>query len=99
LTLVVADGTKLFIDATELGIFSKKGGHLLALRGIRMAGITLNPFSPFGGSFDAPEFFAAACKAFPSHVVTDVLFEKPLDAYSLPHSPFDTAILAEGTCP
>jgi hypothetical protein len=58
-----------------LAIFAKKGGHLLALRSIRMAGITLNPFSPFGGSFEAPEFLAAAHTAFSAHIVTDVLYE------------------------
>jgi hypothetical protein len=93
LTLVVADGTKLFIDATELGIFSKKGGRLLALRGIRIAGITLNPFSPFGGSFEAPEFLRAARTAFPAHIVSDVLYDDTLPL------PSDTLILAEGTSP
>jgi len=73
LTLVVADGTKLFVDATEVSMFTKKGGRLLALRGIRIAGITLNPFSPFGGSFAAEEFLAAARHAFPGQVVTDVM--------------------------
>lgn len=76
LTLVVADGTKLFVDATEVAIFTKLGGRLLARRGIRIAGITLNPFSPFGGSFDAEEFFVAARRAFPDHVVADVILEE-----------------------
>lgn len=75
LTLVVADGTKLFIDAIELAVFAKNGGQLLAHRRIRMAGISLNPFSPFGGSFDAAEFLTAAKVAFPSHVVTDVIYD------------------------
>lgn len=75
LTLVVADGTKLFIDAIELAGFAKKGGQLLAHRCIRIAGITLNPFSPFGGCFEAAEFLAAARNAFPAHVVTDVIYE------------------------
>lgn len=75
LTLVVADGTKLFVDATDVAIFTRRGGRLLALRGIRIAGITINPFSPFGGSFEAGEFLAAARHAFPEHVVTDVMLE------------------------
>ncbi|MFC5303409.1 hypothetical protein [Azospira restricta] len=73
LTVVVADGTKLFVDATDLALFARAGGRLCALRGIRLAGIALNPFSPFGGSFDAEEFFAAARGAFPEHVVSDVV--------------------------
>lgn len=79
LTLVVADGTKLFVDATEVSLFNKKGGRLLARRGIAIAGISLNPFSPHcslnRGSFDAEEFLAAARHAFPGQVVTDVLLE------------------------
>lgn len=81
LTLVVADGTKLFVDAIELGVFARNGGCLRALRGIRMAGITLNPFSPFGGSFEAPEFLAAARTAFPEQIVTDVLYEEAVSIF------------------
>lgn len=73
LTLVVADGTKLFIDAVDLAQFARQGGRVCALRAIRMAGITLNPFSPFGGSFDAHDFLAQARTALPEHVVSDVL--------------------------
>lgn len=78
LTLVVADGTKLFVDARELATFARKGGRLCALRGIRIAGITLNPFSPFGGSLEAEEFLGAARRAFPEHVVTDVVLGENL---------------------
>lgn len=78
LTLVVSDGTKLFVDATEVAIFNKKGGRLFALRGINIAGITLNPLSPFGGSFAAEEFLAAARHAFPGQVVSDVMLAEPL---------------------
>ena len=73
LTLVVADGTKLFIDALDLAAFARQGGRVRALRAIRLAGITLNPFSPFGGSFDAHDFLAQAQDALAEHVVCDVL--------------------------
>lgn len=76
LAVVVADGTKLFIDATDVGTFTAKGGRLAAFRGIRIAGITLNPFSPLGGSFDAGDFLDAARRAFPDHVVADVMREE-----------------------
>lgn len=79
LSVVVADGTKLFIDNTDLVTFNKNGGRLLALRGIQIAGVTLNPFSPFGGSFDAQEFLAAARSTFAGHVVTDVMLEEQLN--------------------
>jgi len=78
LTILVADGTKLFIDAAELSAFARDGGRVRALRGIRLAGITLNPFSPFGGSFAAEEFLDAARGAFPRHVVSDVVLEENL---------------------
>lgn len=73
LTVVVADGTKLFIDALELAAFERQGGRLFALRGIRVLGITLNPFSPFGGSFDAALFQARAREALSAHLVTDLM--------------------------
>ena len=41
-----------------------------------MLGITLNPFSPFGGSFNAHDFLTLARQTFPQHLVTDVLLTK-----------------------
>ncbi|MGE5450308.1 MAG: hypothetical protein ACM3VZ_00515 [Acidobacteriota bacterium] len=73
LNVVVADGTKLFIDALDLVTFERQGGRLYALRGIQLIGVALNPFSPFGGSFDAPTFLAQAQTALSPHVVTDVM--------------------------
>ena len=76
LKVVEADGTRVFVEATELQAFRKLGASVLAWRGIHVSGITLNPFSPMGGSFDAEEFLAAARAAFPGYDVSDVLFEK-----------------------
>lgn len=76
LTAVVADGTKLFIDANDVATFRAMGARLAAFRRIRIAGITLNPFSPLGGSFDAGDFLDAARRAFPDHVVADVMREE-----------------------
>lgn len=73
LIVVVADGTRLFIDALDLSAFEQRGGRLYALRGITLIGIALNPYSPFGGSFDAAEFLAQARSAFAQHIVTDVM--------------------------
>lgn len=73
LTLVVADGTKLFIDAADVAAFERRGGRLLAMRGIHLLGVTLNPFSPFGGSFNAPAFLHEARATLRGHLVTDVL--------------------------
>lgn len=73
LVVVVNDGTKLFVQASDLQAFTRLGGQLLAYRGIHITGITLNPFSPLGGSFDAHEFLSAARQAFPNHGVSDVM--------------------------
>lgn len=75
LTLVVQDGTRLFVEAADLAALGARGARVLAYRSIRVLGITLNPFSPLGGSFDAHEFLAAAQQALPDYAVTDVQLE------------------------
>ncbi len=80
-TLVVADGTRLFVQATDLAAFRKLGAQVLAQRAINMTGITLNPFSPLGGSFDAHAFLTAARQAFVGYDVSDVVLDEQL------HSP------------
>ncbi|MDD5030681.1 MAG: hypothetical protein PHH58_14490, partial [Rhodoferax sp.] len=80
LTLVVNDGTRLFVEAADLAAFAKLGGRVLACRGMRIIGLTLNPFSPHGGSFDAHQFRAVAQQAFPDYQVCDVLLDDALTA-------------------
>lgn len=75
LQVVVADGTRLFVDAGDLAAFQALDGQLAAMRRIRMAGLTLNPFSPLGGHFAAREFLEASRAAFDGLHVTDVLLE------------------------
>lgn len=75
LQVLVADGTRLFVDASELAALAARDARLWAWRGIRLAGVTVNPFSPLGGHFDAAELLAAARDAFPQHAVTDVVLE------------------------
>ncbi|MEJ6001253.1 hypothetical protein [Paucibacter soli] len=76
LELVVADGTKLFVDHLEVEALRKQGGALYGYRSIRILGLTLNPFSPLGGSFGSEEFLAAALHSFPGYDVTDVMLEE-----------------------
>ncbi|ABD71588.1 conserved hypothetical protein [Rhodoferax ferrireducens T118] len=76
LSVVVNDGTKLFVEAADLAAMRGLGARLLAYRGIHMIGITLNPFSPLGGSFIAHEFLLAARQAFGDYSVSDVLLEQ-----------------------
>lgn len=75
LTVVVNDGTRLFVDAPDLAAFAKLGAQLLAYQGIRIAGVTVNPFAPQGGDFDARELLQQAKVAFPQYQVTDVVLE------------------------
>jgi hypothetical protein len=76
LTLVVNDGTRLFVEAADLSAFARLGGKVVANRGIHITGITLNPFSPLGGSFAPEEFLTAARCAFPDYGVSDVMLER-----------------------
>lgn len=75
LTLVVADGTKLFVDAAEIERFLRAGGYVYAYRAICLLGLTVNPFSPYGGSFESEEFLSAARRANPDLAVSDVVLE------------------------
>ena len=70
-----ADGTKLFVEASDLAQLQRLGAQLLAHRAIRLMGLTVNPFSPYGGSFQADDFLATAQHAFPGLCVSDVLLE------------------------
>jgi len=76
LRVVVNDGTKLFVEATDLAQLRKLGAQVLAWRGIHLTGITLNPYSPLGGSFNAEEFLLAARAAFTDYGVSDVMLEQ-----------------------
>ncbi|MBL8375112.1 MAG: hypothetical protein JNL91_11150 [Candidatus Accumulibacter sp.] len=78
LTLVVADGTKLFIEHADVQRFRQQGGSLLACRRIHIAGITLNPCSPHGHHLVAQELLGAARLAFPEYEVSDVILERVL---------------------
>lgn len=76
LRVVVNDGTRLFVEAADLTAFAQQGARLMAYRGIHMTGITLNPFSPLGGGFDAAQFLDSARAAFVGYGVSDVMLEQ-----------------------
>lgn len=76
LNIVVADGTRLFIDASELAALQGLGASVQGFSSIRLLGVTLNPFSPFGGSFNPSDFLHAARAAFRSTTVCDVVLEE-----------------------
>ncbi|WP_422041911.1 hypothetical protein [Roseateles sp.] len=75
LKIVVADGTKLFVDALEVQALTRSGGQIYGYRSIRILGLTLNPFSPMGGSFEGHEFLLHAREAFSGYDVSDVVLE------------------------
>lgn len=75
LQVVVGDGTRLFVESPDLAALAARGGALFAWRGIRLAGLTVNPFSPLGGHLEAAELLAAAREAFAPHPVSDVVLE------------------------
>ena len=80
LTVVVADGTRLFVEQADIARFHQRGGTLAANRGIRIAGVTVNPISPLGGDFNAQELLAAARHAFPQLEVMDVMLAEQSNA-------------------
>jgi hypothetical protein len=79
LRVLVADGSKLFVDHADLLAFERLGAQLLAFQAINILGLTLNPFSPFGGSFAAAEFLHTARLAFTDYQVNDVMLETQLE--------------------
>lgn len=81
LRVVVADGTKLFVENADLVTFQKLGATLVGLNAITVTGVTLNPTSPMGGDFAAEDFLAAARQALSNNahcVVSDVVLEEEL---------------------
>ncbi|UYP46304.1 hypothetical protein NEF87_002589 [Candidatus Lokiarchaeum ossiferum] len=62
-TLLVADGTKLFLSKDILYQYEKTGGKILVLSPIKILCLTANPFSPLGYEFDPKQFLSTLrCK-------------------------------------
>lgn len=77
LRLLVEDGTRLFVGTRELAAFAQRGGCVLARRPIRVAGVTVSPFSPLGGHLDARELLHEARTALAPRLVVDVMQPAP----------------------
>ncbi|MEG1257296.1 hypothetical protein [Clostridium sp.] len=56
ITLLVEDGTKLFINSDSLYRFHKQGGNIKAISKITVVCITANPKAPYGYEFPKKEF-------------------------------------------
>lgn len=73
LKVIVADGTRLFIERKEIAKFEKNGGGLQILDPIRILGVTLNPTTPFGKGYHPGEFLEIAREVLNFTPVVDVM--------------------------
>ena len=58
LTILVEDGTKLFLSKSTFNKFQKKGGILKVINPIKIIAITINPISPEGYKFNRSKFLS-----------------------------------------
>ncbi|MDR2132408.1 MAG: hypothetical protein LBP30_03570, partial [Clostridiales Family XIII bacterium] len=69
---VVTDPTKVFIDRRAWRRLRSKGLRVFVLAGVKIAAITVNPYSPAGFSFDGAELLEAVGAAVGDVPVFDV---------------------------
>lgn len=74
--VVVRDPTHVFVEAALLERFLRGGGRLETARPLRLAAVTVNPYSPGGWSFEARGFLEAMRRALPGVPVHDVVLEE-----------------------
>lgn len=72
ITLLVEDGTKLFLSHEYFNGFICRGGLIKAINPINLVCITCNPNSPYGYNFNGPAFLELLKEAIPLPVF-DVL--------------------------
>lgn len=71
-TIVLPNPTKVFVSALRWQQLRKTGLKVEVLENIRVAAVTVNPFSPHGYSFDRDQLLAAVRQALPGMPVVDV---------------------------
>jgi hypothetical protein len=81
--VVVRDATHVFVEGTLMSRFLDSGGLLEAAVPVRLAAVSVNPFSPEGWSFDPQELYEAVKTALPEIPVFDVMLEKKKGANRL----------------
>ena len=79
-TLVIADGTRAFADARTWREFGRRGGRLRVVDPIRLLAVTVNPFSPVGGSDDAAGYLAEVGAAVAPLPAFDVVLGQAVNA-------------------
>lgn len=71
--LVVADATKIFIDAKSYKKLIRRGLYIELLHFSDLVGITLNPYAPEGHQFDANRFREAMGEKIPDVEIIDLM--------------------------
>lgn len=73
LIVVVHDGTRLFVEAADLAALARRGAQMLAYRGMRILGVTVNPCAPTGTSIDPHLLLRESRAALRPYPVSDVV--------------------------
>lgn len=76
LSVVIADGTRLFIEQKEIDQLESLGAKLKAVDFIQVLGVSLNPTTPFGKGYDPKEFEEEARSYLKFSPVVDVILHK-----------------------
>jgi len=69
ITIAARDASKLLLSADSVRKMSQRGMRLKVLEGIRLAAVTVNPYSAFGACFDKTEFIEKMAAAVPVPVI------------------------------
>ena len=71
-TIMVEDGTKLFVKSDTIKRFRHKGGNLHAVETINLICITCNPTSPYGYEFQREQFLEKMREEIPTIPVVEL---------------------------
>lgn len=73
ISIVIEDGTKIFVEINTWNDFKRKGLKMQALNTIDVIAVTLNPVSPAGYFFDSGEFKSKITQYLPNIKIIDVV--------------------------
>ncbi|MDO5713980.1 MAG: hypothetical protein Q4Q07_06060 [Tissierellia bacterium] len=73
ITIVISDGTKLFVDYKEFQKFLRRGVHLEVFHNSKLIAVTVNPYATEGYRFDPFRFKEAMEDSLPGIAVYDVM--------------------------
>lgn len=76
MVVVIADGTRLFIERKDILQLERLGGNMMVLDPICILGVSLNPTTPFGKGYDPEEFLEVARENLKFYPIVDVILEK-----------------------